>query len=68
MADVGPGGPDGPLIVACLRCADLRPEVDTVTGAVRRQPQAATAGPGEWAALEIALRGAGAGGGPGGGN
>ena len=63
MADVGPGGPDGPLIVACLRCADLRPEVDTVTGAVRRQPQAATAGPAEWAALEIALRVAGAWGG-----
>lgn len=50
------GGQDGPLIVACLRHTDLRPAVDPLTGTVRRQPQAATAAPAEWAALETALR------------
>jgi electron transfer flavoprotein beta subunit len=55
-----PGRPDGPLIVACLRCTDLRPNVDPVTGAVRRHPLTGTAAPAEWAALEIALRVAGA--------
>jgi electron transfer flavoprotein beta subunit len=49
-------GQDGPLIVACLRHTDLRPAVDPLTGAVRRQPHAATAAPAEWAALETALR------------
>ncbi len=56
MADVGPGGSLGPLIVACLRCTDLRPAVDPLTGAVTHHRQAATAAPAEWAALETALR------------
>jgi electron transfer flavoprotein beta subunit len=62
MADRAPP-PDGPLIVACLRCTDPRPSVDPVTGEVRRHPRAGTAAPAEWAALEIALRIAGAWGG-----
>jgi electron transfer flavoprotein beta subunit len=49
--------------VACLRCTDLRPSVDPVTGEVRRHALAGTAAPAEWAALEIALRIAGAWGG-----
>ena len=51
-----PAGPGGPLVVACLRHADLQPALDPVTGAVRPHAQAATAAPAEWAALEIALR------------
>lgn len=49
-------GSAGPLIVACLRHADPRPEVDPVGGAVRRYPAAAVASASELAALELALR------------
>jgi electron transfer flavoprotein beta subunit len=49
-----------PLIVACLRHTDLRPDVDLVTGAVGRHRHGATASPAEFAALELALRVAGA--------
>ena len=49
-------GAAGPLIVACLRHCDPRPEVDPLTGAVHRYPRGAGASPGELAALELALR------------
>lgn len=63
-AGAGPGTAEGgPLVVACLNHTDLRPAVDPLTGAVHVNPHAATAAPAEWAALEIALRVAGAWGG-----
>jgi electron transfer flavoprotein beta subunit len=49
-------GSAGPLIVACLRHCDLRPDVNPLTGAVRRYPRGAGPSPGELAALELALR------------
>jgi electron transfer flavoprotein beta subunit len=48
--------PTGPLIVVCLRHVDLRPEVDPLTGQVRRDARSARPAPGEEAALEHALR------------
>lgn len=46
----------GPLVVACLRHTDLRPEVDPLTGAVTRDPRSAGLSAAEAAALERALR------------
>lgn len=46
----------GPLIVACLRHSDHRPNVDPVTARVDRDCRGATATAAEWAALEHALR------------
>ena len=48
--------PDAPLVVACLRPADLRAEVDPLTGAVARDLRAAALSAAEAAALEHALR------------
>lgn len=45
-----------PLVVACLRHADQRPEVHPLTAAVTRNPRMATASAADWAALEHALR------------
>ncbi len=50
---------DEPLIVACLRHGDPRPDVDPLTGVVRRQEHGAGASRADWAALELALRIAG---------
>jgi electron transfer flavoprotein beta subunit len=50
----------GPLVVACLRHSDPRPAADPLTGEITEQPAAATAAAAEFAALEIALRAAGA--------
>lgn len=44
------------LIVACLRHADQRPEVDPLTGAVRRDERGAVLSTADAAALEHALR------------
>jgi electron transfer flavoprotein beta subunit len=52
-------GGAGPLVVACLRHSDPRPEVDPLTGAVRRSGHGAGPAPAELAALELALRLAG---------
>jgi electron transfer flavoprotein beta subunit len=52
-------GSTGPLVVACLRHSDPRPEVDPLTGAVRRSGHGAGPAPAELAALELALRLAG---------
>lgn len=52
MADA----PLTPLVVACLRHADQRPEVDPLTAAVTRAPRTATASAADWGALEHALR------------
>jgi electron transfer flavoprotein beta subunit len=49
-------GSSGPLVVACLRHSDPRPEVDPLTGAVRRSGHGAGPAPAELAALELALR------------
>src|SRR5450432_1510907 len=49
-------GSTGPLVVACLRHSDPRPEVDPLTGAVRRSGHGAGPAPAELAALELALR------------
>jgi electron transfer flavoprotein beta subunit len=66
MAERGAGASDGeqsaaaartgPVIVACLRHADPRPEVAPLTGAVRRPGHGAGPAPAELAALELALR------------
>ena len=45
-----------PLIVACLRLSDPRPEVDPITGGISRDPRAALLGANDAAALERALR------------
>lgn len=45
-----------PLVVACLRHTDQRPEVDPLTGSVRRDVRGAGPSPAELAALELALR------------
>jgi electron transfer flavoprotein beta subunit len=44
------------VIVACLRHADPWPQVEPLTGAVRRSGHGAGASPSELAALELALR------------
>jgi electron transfer flavoprotein beta subunit len=45
-----------PLVVACLRHADHRPDSDPVTAHLTRYAQRAGPAPAEWAALELALR------------
>nr|MDT0666476.1 hypothetical protein [Micromonospora sp. DSM 115978] len=45
-----------PLVVACLRFTDLLPEVDPLSGAVRRDVRVAGFSPADLAALEHALR------------
>jgi electron transfer flavoprotein beta subunit len=55
--------PGGPLIVACLRHADPWPEVAPLSGVPRRSGHGAGPSRGELAALELALRVAGARGG-----
>lgn len=45
-----------PLVVACLRFTDLRPEVDPLSGAVLRDARGAGFSAGDQAALEHALR------------
>jgi electron transfer flavoprotein beta subunit len=45
-----------PLIVACLRHADLRPDVDPLTGAIQRDPRGAVLSAADAGALEQALR------------
>lgn len=45
-----------PLIVACLRISDPRPDVDPITGEVSRDPRAGLLSPNDAAALERALR------------
>jgi electron transfer flavoprotein beta subunit len=47
---------DGPLVVACLRITDLRPEVDPLTGSVRRDAWGIGLSSADGAALEHALR------------
>jgi electron transfer flavoprotein beta subunit len=46
----------GPLVVACLRITDLRPEVDPLTGAVTRDAQGNCLSAADAAALELSLR------------
>lgn len=48
--------PTGPLVAVCLRVTDLRPEVDRLTGAVRRDPLGVGLTPADAAALELGLR------------
>lgn len=45
-----------PLIVACLRICDLRPEVDAITGSIRRDAWGIGLSAADGAALEHALR------------
>ena len=45
-----------PLIVACLRLSDPRPDVDPITGEMSRDPRAALLSANDAAALERALR------------
>ena len=52
--------PDGPLLVACLRINDLRPTVDPLDGSVSRDRLGVGLSPADAAALEHALRLAGA--------
>jgi electron transfer flavoprotein beta subunit len=52
----GPPPADGPLVVACLRIADLHPEVHPLTGAVSRDPWGVGLSAADAAALEHALR------------
>ena len=51
---------DGPLVVACLRISDLRPTVDPLHGTVTRDRLGVGISPADAAALEHALRVAGA--------
>jgi electron transfer flavoprotein beta subunit len=60
MADGPPPAGAGPLVVACLRHAGLRPAADPLTGRITHRPAGATAAAAEFAALETALRVAGA--------
>jgi electron transfer flavoprotein beta subunit len=46
----------GPLVVACLAPADLRPDVNPLTGVVRIDPRRADLSPPDAAALELARR------------
>ncbi len=55
-----PAGPEGPLVVACLRVTDLRQRVDPLTGAVSGDAWGIGLAPADAAALEHALRMAGA--------
>ncbi len=48
----------GPLVVACLRIGDLRPEIDPLTGAVTRDPLGVGLTAADGSALEHALRAA----------
>ena len=48
----------GPLVVVCVAPADLRPEVDDLTGLVRADPRRADLSPPDAAALEYGLRAA----------
>lgn len=48
----------GPLVVVCLAPADLRPEVDDLTGVVRADPRRADLSASDAAALEYGLRSA----------
>ncbi len=50
------GERDGPLVVACLRITDLRPEVDPLTGSVRRDAWGIGLSAADGAALEHAVR------------
>jgi electron transfer flavoprotein beta subunit len=61
VTDVSDHLPEGagrsrPLVVACLRHTDRRPDVDPVTGQVDRDPRGAGPAASEWAALELALQ------------
>ena len=47
-----------PLVVACLRITDLRPEVDPLTGAISRDAWGTGLAAADAAALEHALRAA----------
>jgi len=60
MADGRPPDEAGPLVVACLRHAGVRPAADPLTGELTQPPGGATAAPAEFAALETALRVSGA--------
>jgi len=51
-----PGRSGGPLIVACLRITDLRPDVDPLVGTVTRDRLGVGLTPADGAALEHALR------------
>ncbi len=51
-----PAGPASPLVVACLDPADLRPEVNPLTGEVRVDRRRADLSDSDAAALEYALR------------
>jgi electron transfer flavoprotein beta subunit len=54
-----PGGDEGqtaPLVVACVRYADLRPDVDALTGAITRDVHRAGLSAADEAAVEHALR------------
>ena len=46
----------GGLVVALLRCTDLRAEVDPLSGAITREPRTAALSASDAAALEYALR------------
>ena len=48
--------PTGPLVVACLRVTDLRPDVDPLTGSVNGDEWSVGLSPADGAALEHALR------------
>ena len=48
--------PGGPLVVACLRIGDLRPDVDPLDGTVARDRLGVGLSPADAAALEHALR------------
>lgn len=50
----------GPMVVACLRIGDPRPQVDPLSGAVVRDPLGLGMSPADAAALEYAFRIAGA--------
>ena len=49
-------GEDRPLVVACLRICDLRPQVDPLTGSIGRDPWGIGLSAADAAALEHALR------------
>jgi electron transfer flavoprotein beta subunit len=52
----GMPNPAGPLVVACLRISDPRPDVDPLTGEVSRDPRSALLSANDAAALERALQ------------
>ena len=51
-----PTGDGRPLVVACLRICDLRPQVDPLTGSIARDPWGIGLSAADAAALEYALR------------